>query len=195
MEKENGNILYSRQVLEFVTVANEYCKFLENLETYNSEKFISTAHKLLPFLYMKTALLPDVVLVMDEQVDKLITQEDWTAMQAKISSKLGAADLFFLMKNPQSLVSDEEIELTVSEVFTDIYQDLSDFTHLYRLGNEDIMNDALLECKNSFEQYWGKRLLALLNQLHYIIYESDDDEIMPSKKIKDKKTEWFLDDE
>lgn len=195
MEKELENVLYSRQVIEFVTVANEYCKFLENIDDYSQENFLSAAQKLLPFIYLKTTLLPNVETVMDEPVEKIISQLDWTLIQGKVCAKLGEYDLFFLMKNPQSLVDDEEIELSVSEVFTDIYQDLADFTQLFRMGNEQKMNDALAECNNSFEQYWGKRLLALLTQLHYIVYEMKDKESTNILPIKNNNTDWFLSEE
>jgi hypothetical protein len=191
MENKLENILYSKQVVEFVTVANEYCKFVENPGDYTKDRFISTAQKILPYLYIKAAMLPVVENVLEEETEKVVTQAKWTEVQALVSKKIEDADLFFLMKNPQSFVEGEEIELSVSEVFADVFQDLADFTALFRIGNEEVMNDALADCIKGFREYWGKRLLSMLNQLHYYIYEYDKDDDKPKL---DDKAGWLLQD-
>jgi len=33
---------------------------------------------------------------------------------------------------------------------------------------------ACMNCKNNFEQFWGNRLLATLNELHCILYSTDN---------------------
>ena len=70
--------------------------------------------------------------------------------------------------------SDEAIEASVSENITDIYQDLKDFILCYRIGNLEVMNDALWECRNNFEQYWGQRLVNGLRAIHSLVYGISD---------------------
>ena len=58
MEKEN-NPIYERNTLEFVTVALEFCTFVENAGNTGLFDFLDKAAKILPLLYLKATLLPD----------------------------------------------------------------------------------------------------------------------------------------
>ena len=58
MKKEEKSPVYGRDVLELVTVAVEYCAFLEQTEGKTRMSFVDTLMKLLPLLYLKAALLP-----------------------------------------------------------------------------------------------------------------------------------------
>ncbi len=49
-----------------------------------------------------------------------------------------------------------------------------DFVSIYQIGNEDSMNDAICEVKLSFEQFWGMKVLALLESFHKIIFSETD---------------------
>ena len=57
MEKEN-NPIYERNTLEFVTVALEFCTFVETAGERELFDFMDKAVKLLPLLYLKATLLP-----------------------------------------------------------------------------------------------------------------------------------------
>ena len=59
MEKEE-NPIYERNTLEFVTVALEYCTFVETAGNTGLFDFVDKATKLLPLLYLKASLLPDL---------------------------------------------------------------------------------------------------------------------------------------
>ena len=59
MEKEE-NPIYERNTLEFVTVALEYCTFVETAGNTGLFDFVDKATKLLPLLYLKASLLPEV---------------------------------------------------------------------------------------------------------------------------------------
>jgi len=61
MEKGN-NPLYDKNTLEFVAVAFECCSWLEKTEREGADlfAFVDKATKLLPLLYLKATLLPEV---------------------------------------------------------------------------------------------------------------------------------------
>ena len=54
------NPIYAHDTLEFVQVAAEYCALLEKTEGQSEDALVGTLLKLLPLLYMKVQLLPDV---------------------------------------------------------------------------------------------------------------------------------------
>ena len=57
MEKESQTI-FDKNVIEFVTVAAEFCAFLERAESMKRSTFVDTSLKILPLLYLKASMLP-----------------------------------------------------------------------------------------------------------------------------------------
>ena len=51
------HIVYSKNVIEFVTVAAETCLFLEHAADLSRPDFIQKSVKMLPLLYLKASLL------------------------------------------------------------------------------------------------------------------------------------------
>ena len=58
MEK-NTSAIYDKNTVEFVTVAAEFCGFLERTGEMKRRSFVDKALKLLPLLYLKASLLPE----------------------------------------------------------------------------------------------------------------------------------------
>ena len=58
MEKKELDALidpvYSKTVLEMLTVANEYCLFLEKAEDYDRQDIIMFLQKVCPLIYIKS---------------------------------------------------------------------------------------------------------------------------------------------
>ena len=70
-------------------------------------------------------------------------------------------------------VFDEQIEFSetaltssMAENISDIYQDLKDYLLAYSIGTNEIMNEALWSCMESFKIYWGQKLVNLLRAIH-----------------------------
>lgn len=175
MEEEVlDNEIYSRNVIEFVTVANEYCSFLEKTDSFSKKDFVERSQKLFALLYLKSSLLPEIENVSDVNNEKFVLEGDWFFIKEKVSQKLGLSDVIVDIATP-IMQSTEDIEETeMSECYADIYQDLKDFLMLYRIGSVEATNDGLWECKLNFEQYWGSRLLEVLSQIHNFNYGKDD---------------------
>lgn len=174
--EESGihKIVYSKNTVEFVTVAAEYVILAENARGMERVDFTNKIQKLLPLLYLKASLIPEIEIQLEDNIEKFISEEEWSAVQQGFSSVLGRFDRFLDIENSIDQVEDETAEEALSECLADIYQDLSDFVQLYRMGNLEIMNDALWECRQNFEQYWGTRLIAALRAIHAMLYGSED---------------------
>ena len=50
---------YNKNTVEFVTVAAEYCAFMERMGEREADSTIDVLCKLLPLVYIKAAMLPD----------------------------------------------------------------------------------------------------------------------------------------
>lgn len=168
MEDANQAII-SQNVIEFVTIANEYCNLVEQI--YNTEKkdFIERAVKILPLLYVKGMFLPDLELISEDLVEKFVTEEEWQTINNDVANILENDNMYIEVFDPLE-ESEEAKEVFLSENLADIYQDIKDFISLYHQGTLESMNDAIVECKNYFKQYWGQRAVNAIRVLHHLNY-------------------------
>ncbi len=172
--KEIENLVYSRQVIEFVAVANEICSFLEQAAGFPRFDFVDKSRKILPLLYYKTVLLPATEPVFDDGTEKFVTEDDWHNLHDAILKKLGRHDDYPEVIDPVIKDTEDSVGGSIAENLADIYQDLKDFLLLYRMGTVELMNDALWECVQHFEQSWGQKLLNCLRALHRLIYGGEN---------------------
>ena len=63
MNKDIKSIVYSTGVVEFITVAVQYCILLESVNNLSKNELTDKLSKLLPFLYLKTLLAPELEMV------------------------------------------------------------------------------------------------------------------------------------
>ena len=66
------------------------------------------------------------------------------------------------------IYTDEVQTSYISEGLADIYQELKDLAAAFQTGEEPIMNDAVVICRQAFLDSWGRKLLAVLRALHEI---------------------------
>ena len=94
MEKEN-NPIYERNTLEFVTVALEFCTFVETAGQNGLFDFIDKGIKLLPLLYLKATLLPEAeVDDEDDEPEMTVTEDMYEAVRTRIAALLGEKDSY-----------------------------------------------------------------------------------------------------
>ncbi len=60
MVNNQNDPLYSRQVIEFITVANEFCIFSEKINDYTRDDIITYYLRIIPLLYLKGSLIKDI---------------------------------------------------------------------------------------------------------------------------------------
>jgi len=164
----------SQSVTDFVTVAGEFCIFVENVSRFPKKDLLDKLRKLLPLLYIKTSLLPKVEPFYDDGNEKFVTEEDWENVHTQLKTKLGYHDEYPDIYDPLTHEQIEESIASISDNIADIYQDLKNFISLYNIGNEEMMNDALWECTMNFEEYWGQRLVSALKAIHMVYFSGDD---------------------
>lgn len=172
MEKEN-NPVYDRNTIEFVAVALEFCNFVETAAEKSLAGFVDKATKLLPFLYLKASLLPDVEPYEDAEPELSVTEEMYESVRNKLAALLGEYDSYLETFHPDMQYSDAPIAAFISENLADVYQDTGNFVTLFREGNEEAMREILAVCKENFRTYWGGQLLNALKALHAVRYNEE----------------------
>lgn len=173
MNNDNNSSVYERDILELVTVAVEFCAYVENAAEKDRNIFISTMQKLLPLLYLKGVLAPKYELTEECDADSLssfVSMENYDIVRNNVAFVMGEYDSFLDVFVEDMKYSDTPILSSVSENIADIYQDLKNFVCAYKDGTEEMRYDAIVMCKSNFEHYWGQRLVNVLRALHEINY-------------------------
>ncbi|MDD4968352.1 MAG: DUF5063 domain-containing protein [Paludibacter sp.] len=174
------HIVYSKKVIEFVTVAAETCLFLEHADEFTKTDFIQKSVKILPLLYLNASLLEIPEPVFEEIPERFVNEEDYQYVRGLVEQLLGNDDSYLEVFHPDMALSDTPIAAFVSENMADTYQELKDFAANYQLGDIDIMNDALVACLEAFGEHWGQKLLNALRALHALRFSdgfgSDEEE-------------------
>lgn len=176
MEK-NTQVIFDRNTVEFVTVAAEFCAFLERSERMKRSVFVDTTLKILPLLYLKASMLPEVETINEDTPESFVTEEDYEVIRLTIASIMAEKDDYLEVFLQDMAYSDTPIKATISEDLADIYQDIKDFVSVYRLGFDETMNDSLAVCKENFGLYWGQKLVNTLRALHDVKYNVKDEDI------------------
>lgn len=165
-----NSLVYSKNTIEFVTVANEFCKFIENTPAQSLANLVETAHRLLPLLYLKGTLLPEVENSYEEFNEKFVTEANYNQIHDLLLEKFADHNTYFEVFDPLRQENDEPAQLSLAESLTDIYQDMKDFIMQFQQASEEIMLNAIWECRQNFGAYWGQRTVNVLRALHYLQY-------------------------
>jgi hypothetical protein len=196
MDNGKEGLVYSGPVIEFVAVANEVCIFMEQAGGFTKKDLIEKTRKILPLLYYKAGLLPATEPFYHEGTEKFVSEEDWQIIHDNILGRIGSHNDYAEIPDPVYKDTEDNVGGSIAEDMADIYQDLKDFLMVYRMGTVELMNDAIWECVQHFEQFWGQKLLNSLRYLHSLSFGnedlSDEDEDRERDKGVNDKGDWII---
>lgn len=184
MGKES-QVIFDRDVVEFVTVAAEFCKYLEQAEGKHRTTFVDTTLKILPLLYLKATLLPPCETLGDDLPEHYVTEETYEVLRMTLAGILAEKDAYLDVFMEDMKYSDQPITRYISEDLADIYQDIKDFIFVFQLGLNETMNDSLAICQENFRLYWGQKLVNTLRALHEVKYSNTQEEEEEEEDIED----------
>jgi hypothetical protein len=166
--------VYSRNVIEFVAVANEFCKYVEHASELKGDELLKIMQRILPLMYLKASLLPQLNSYFEDGNEKFVTESDWTRIQEILKEKFGTANDYPEVFDDKINESEGTVLSCISENMADIYQDMKDFLLLYQTGTGEVMNDAVWECRMNFENFWGQKLVNSMRAIHKFIYSGEE---------------------
>ena len=175
MTQSNTHYVYQQPAIEFVTVAVQLCLYLEQIEEQDKSEFVEKMLCLLPLLYLKARLLPKATEELDGFPERFVTEQEYEDIRQKVAQCMGADDTYLEVFVEDMRYSDEPITAFVSENIADIYQEVKDLACNYQTREEAVMNDALVNCIEAFEQHWGQKLLNVLRPLHAVACEGEQE--------------------
>jgi len=166
------SFIYKDSTIAFVTAAAQTCLLVEKSNEYEREEWREQMLRLLPVLYLRTRLVDQAELMTDEEPQRFVTEEDYNYALAGIRNLLGQDDAYLDVFVDQGIYTDEVQTAYISEGIADIYQELKDLAAAFQTGEEAIMHDAVVLCREAFETHWGRKLIAVMRALHELRVEN-----------------------
>lgn len=162
------SFIYQDSTIAFVTAAAQTCLLIERCAEHERDEWREQLLRLLPVLYLRTRLLEPAQTMMDEEPQRFVTEKDYNFALVGVRELLGSDDAYLDVFVDNGVYTDEVQTAYISEGLADIYQELKDLAAAFQTGEEPIMNDAVVLCREAFEQHWGQKLLAVMRALHAI---------------------------
>jgi len=167
-----------RQIIEFFTVATEFCRLTETSEQHKADTYKETMLRLLTLLYLKGSLLPKITPEDESGNERFVNEEQWEAVYSALKTLFGDDDIF----DKQATLGEAEpghenslIKGSMAEHFTDIWQDIKDFVLLYRKTGVHSKENAVWSCYILFRENWGIKTTELINALHNKVFMKIED--------------------
>ena len=171
---ENKHNLYDKNILEFVTVAAQFCNMLENVTDFSRKDFLDKITKVLPLLYLKADLMPEYEGYEGISLEEFVDEDNYNIVRNNIALLLGQHDDFLDVFVEDMKYSDTPILCTVSECLADIYQDVKNSAMNFKLAlNDEIIFESVAQCKENFRNYWGQKLVNVMRPLHEVKFSTD----------------------
>ena len=166
--------IYQDSTIAFVTAAAQTCLLIEKASEHEVEEWREQMLRLLPVLYLRTRLLEPAELMLEDEPQRFVTEEDYNYALVGIRELLGSDDAYLDVFVDQGIYTDEVQTAYISEGLADTYQELKDLAAAFQTGQEPIMNDAVVLCREAFDIHWGQKLLAVLRALHALQHHDEE---------------------
>ena len=163
--------LIAPQTKEFVKLCRRYFEYLDKLPDKKISDFWNMQLHLLPEIYSGVFRLPQIDAHYSSDVEKFVTERDYNRIFVNLVSFIGSLDKFSDFTDLSHPGTMKVINASLSEILTDIYQELKDFVMLYETGTLENMNDAIADCFDTFGQFWGVKLLTATRIIHVNLFQ------------------------
>ena len=163
---------FEKNTVEFVTVAAEYCAFLEQVYDKEPSRVVDVLCKLLPLVYLKATMLSEAE-PEGLYLEEVVTEPDYDAIRQMLTEKFGENDDYLEVFVEDMKYSDTPVRRCISEDLADIYQALKNFVHSYQSGLDEVMEESVAVCAEGFRTYWGQTLTNTLRAVHNVRYNLD----------------------
>jgi len=169
------SFVYQESTIAFVTAAAQTCLLVEQCSDHTREEWVEQMLRLLPVLYLRTRLVEPAGTMLEDEPQRFVTEEDYNYVLFGVRNLLAADDAYVDVFVDGGIYTDEVQTAYISEGVADVYQELKDMAAAFQTGEEPIMNDAVVLCREAFDAHWGQKLLAVLRALHALSIDSQLD--------------------
>ncbi len=165
MSKENLEKVKSTHVLEMIRLAYEFCTYTESIDKKELTEILSFYQKLLPLLYLKGSMLPELEASDESFNERYVSEEHWERIFMSVKSKFGKDEYFWLVDS-----NNDTLKASIAEHIADIYQDMKDFMVLFQNSRLAAKENAVIEIRKFYAIHWGLRLSTIMPVIHRLNY-------------------------
>lgn len=173
MSDYSEDITLSKPIIEMITVANEFCHFIETCEEKSKNGILEFVNRITPLLYLKGSLLPDIEVEDPDANEKFVTAENWEIVFNMLRKKFEKDDEYWII-DPQYINETEPLKASLSENLSDIYQDMKDLILLFQKNTFSARQNAINECKLLFATHWGYKISNIMTKVHHMLHEGEE---------------------
>jgi len=181
--------LISPQTKGFVTLCRRYFEYLAKLPDKKISDFWMVQLQMLSEIYSGIFQLPSITARYSSEVEKFVSEREYNQIYSNLSSYIGALDKFFDFNDLSHPGALKVVEVSLSEMLTDVYQELKDFVMLYETETLENMNDAIADCFDTFGRFWGVKLLSATRIIHVNLYQQRYAEAKKASQLDDELEE------
>ncbi len=162
------DITHGKHFLELLSVANEYVSFIEKSKDIDKHSMMNYLQKILPLIYLKSSLLPELKLDDNSADERFVTEEEYELVLMNLLEKFS-----------QKCDNNHECNCTddgpkVAEALTDLYQDLKDTILLFSTNKFSAQQWAVCNCRSWFIERWGLAVADILGYIHVCLYSNHE---------------------
>ena len=161
---------YSKEVIEFVAVAKEFCDFVETIPSMERQDVFCRLQKFIPLIYLKGSLMPACDCDEEGLAEDSVTEEQYNYLYGELHRLFGEYDEYLEVFDDNMQYSEAPVIHSIAEKVCDNYQDLKNFIVSYRCGIPEVIGEALWTLNNNFELYWGRACAGVLRAVHQVVY-------------------------
>ena len=165
---DNLTLLKSKQVLEMITVAHDFCLFTESVKGKALKDVAGYYQKVLPLLQIKGALLPEIEVSDNSANEKYVTEEHWQEIFMALEGIFGKEDKYWFPDQNNDLIKE-----SLADNLADIYQDMKDFVVLFQDNRLAAKENAVADLKRLFAVHWGLRSSKAAYKIHLTLFNNE----------------------
>lgn len=167
----------SKRLLDIVSMCKNYCETCQDAIQYSKPEFTDRMLDLLPRIYWNFFdLSAGVSLGETDYFSEYVDESLYEDVRKGIASVMGGSDIFLETFEEDMKYSETPISASVSEGLADIFQPLFNFISLVHDSEGTQMEEAYINCREDFENYWSQTLCNVLRALNNIKYGLNQEE-------------------
>lgn len=168
----------SSRLLEVVSMSKTYCETCQEAMQYTKQEFTDRMLDLLPRIYwnffdLSAGISLGEMDYFSDYVDESLYEE----ISSGIASIMGGSDIYLETFEEDMKYSETPISASISEGLADIFQPLYNFVSIVHDSEGSQLQEAFINCKEDFENYWSQTLCNVLRALNNIKYSVTDEEL------------------
>lgn len=165
------------RLLEITSLAKEYCELCETASEYTKQEFLDSSLNLLPRIYWHFFDLSAGVSLSESDITSgYVDQEMYDSVKGRISAVMGGSDTFLETFEEDMKYSETPIAATISECMADLYEPLFNFVSIVHDSEGAQLEEAFIDCKGEFENYWSQTLCNVLRALNNVKYNNNEED-------------------